>query len=162
MIKDAFKAQLNFVAYSVQQNLEGVTHEDSLKSAGEGGNCINWVLGHILNTRGLMLRLIGGEPKSCEGLEELYGRFTKPIGAGDDCASLDALLEAMAASQEAMLERLATVDDAGLEAMVPQLFDAEKQEPAGVQFATLLFHESYHAGQLGVIRRNVGLAAAIS
>jgi len=161
VIDDALRAQLEFVDFALQKNLEGLTHEQSLQSAAEGGNSINWVLGHMVDTRGAMLRLLGGEPLVGERFQELYGRGTQRIGEGDDCEPLEALVEAWSAYQRALLERLETATDELWNAQVPKIFEPEGTEPAGVQFATFLFHEIYHAGQIGVIRRNVGLEGAI-
>jgi len=162
MLKDALRIQLTFVDGSLQMNLEGVSHELSLRCAGEGGNSINWVLGHMLNTRGALLELLGGEALTGERHQSLYGRHSQNVGPGDDCESLEALRETWKATQTALLEKLAAADDALLATMVPGLFEPESQEATGVQLASLVFHEAYHAGQIGVIRRNVGMEAAIS
>lgn len=162
MLKDALKAQIAFVDMTVQANLDGVSHEDSLRSAAEGGNTINWVLGHMIHTRAAMLSLLGGEPQVGQRYGALYGRRSSPLAPGDDCEPLDALRETWRASQAALLEKLEAADEARLAASVPGLFEPEKQEPVGVQLASLVFHESYHAGQLGVIRRNAGLEPAIA
>ena len=42
------------------------------------------------------------------------------------------------------------------------LFDPDEREPLGIQFSQLSFHEAYHAGQLGVLRRALGKAGGIA
>ena len=152
MIKEALKVQLAFADFAVKKNLEGVTHDQSLLSAQTGGNSINWVLGHLVNTRAAMLRLLGGDPLTGERHNTLYGRYTDGVGAGDDCETLEALLEVWNAYQAALLERLEGATDEQLGAEVNKIFEPEATEPTGVQFAHFLFHEIYHAGQIGVIQ----------
>ena len=64
--------------------LEGLTHEDSLLQVPFRGNCLNWVLGHILTYRATMLEIVGLEP--FEGAES-YERYR------DNCVSLLIKLE---------------------------------------------------------------------
>ena len=40
-------------------NLEGITQEESLLSPEPGGNCINWVLGHMLISRDDINKILG-------------------------------------------------------------------------------------------------------
>ncbi len=46
----------------LKKNLDGVTHEESLIQPEGGGNCLNWVLGHIVATRDNAIRLLNQEP----------------------------------------------------------------------------------------------------
>ncbi len=46
----------------VQQNLGGIGEEESLTPPPGGGNCINWVFGHVVATRQAVLRLAGAKP----------------------------------------------------------------------------------------------------
>jgi len=162
MIKDALKAQLGFTHYAVTENVEAVSHEDSLESAERGGNSLNWVLGHIVASRTGMLRLLGGEPTLPDDRRRLYARGSAAIGAGSDCVPFEELRRRFEESQRQILEKLEAADDALWSRQVPGLFDPDAREPLGVQLAAFVFHESYHAGQLGVIRRAIGKAAAIA
>lgn len=162
MITEALAIQLAFSDFTLQGNLAGVTHEQSLRSAREGGNSINWVLGHMLSSRGSMLRLLGLEPLLGEDHGKLYGRGTGAIGPDSACVSLERLRELWAQSQTSLTGALGDASAEQLERCVPKLFQPEEDEPVGIQLAQLVFHESYHAGQLGVIRRNLGLSAAIA
>jgi len=161
MIPDVFRTQAGFADYSIRTNLEGMSHADSLRSAGEGGNCMNWVLGHLVNTRGAMLTLLGGEPVTGARHQELYGRGSSPIGPDSDAVPIDELLDTWRAGQEALLARLSETTEADWKRRVPKLFAPDEEESVAEQLAAFLFHECYHAGQLGVIRRNAGKAGAI-
>ena len=161
MIKQALLTQLGYTYYATRENLQGLGHEECLITAEKGGNCINWVLGHMVNTRNVMLARIGAEPVMGEAGRELYGRGSKPLGPGSDCPTLETLLELLEASQKTLMEGLEALDEAALAKEVPELFDDTKTETCANQLATLIFHEAYHAGQIGSIRRVLGKEGVI-
>lgn len=161
MIKDALRTQLKFVHYSVHANLEDISDEESLASAERGGNSINWVLGHMVHSRAALLELLGGEPVLDTRGAEFYGRHTQPIGAGSDCVPTSELLRLYDGSQEVLLEKLSGASDATIAGDVPGIFDPEQKMQCGIKLAALAFHEAYHAGQLGSIRRAIGRDSAI-
>ena len=45
---------------AIKRNLEDVTNEESLVQPPGAGNCLNWVLGHIVAARNTALKLAGG------------------------------------------------------------------------------------------------------
>ncbi len=161
MIREALLTQLGYTYYATLENLRGLGHEDALVTAEEGGNCINWVLGHMVNTRNVMLARIGAAPVMDEAGRALYGRGSKPLSPGSDHPTLDTLVELLEASQKTLMEGIASLDEAALAQEIPELFDDTKTETCANQLATLLFHEAYHAGQIGSIRRVLGKEGAI-
>lgn len=142
-------------------NLAGVSHEDSLRQPEPGGNNIQWVLAHIVATRDQIARLIGAEPVLAEDLRK---RFTRPAGAlvdrsearplADWIADFDRSQERIGAAIQAMPpERLAaTFDGARLPGKPKTLAEA---------LAFFHFHESYHIGQIALLRRLAGMEGAI-
>ena len=68
------------------------------------------------------------------------------------------ILEAFEASQQPILDGLAEISDAELGTMVPWF---ESEAPKSVALAGLVFHESYHLGQTGLLRRLLGKEGAI-
>jgi hypothetical protein len=49
-----------FSYFAIHCNLKGLTNDDSVFIPKPSGNCINWVLGHVISARGIMLLLTGG------------------------------------------------------------------------------------------------------
>ncbi|MEW6071846.1 MAG: DinB family protein [Planctomycetota bacterium] len=156
MIQNALSTQLVFTYMTAQANLDGISHADSLAAPPKGGNGINWVLGHVVNTRGVMLDLLGAAPVLGARGKELYGRGSKAIGPGAPCLSLEELRRLLDASQATLRQKLAAADEAALAREVPDLFDAAQKTTCAVKLAQLLFHEAYHMGQIGTIRRAIG------
>lgn len=132
----------NFV---VNKNLEGISQEDSLVSPANGGNCINWVLGHITVTRDEMLKEMGLEKICDEVMRGLYIQGSKPIER-DTALDVNFLLKKYNESQDMIVNELASKE-----------FTEEKIKI----FAGFGFHEAYHCGQIGILRRVAGRVGVI-
>jgi hypothetical protein len=157
-----YRLQAEMAARVVGANVAGLTHEQSLMQPRPAGNCLNWVMGHLLWAHDGALRLLGQEPVVPEGALERYARGGRPLT--DPAEAMD--FAEMVAAWERAAERV----DAGLAALTPErLAEPAPFSPGGnpdetvrslVQ--TLLFHQAYHGGLGGVLRRGVGAVGAIA
>jgi hypothetical protein len=151
-----------FNTFVISKNLEGITQEESLAFSPAGGNCINWVAGHILSARNGTLRLLGADPMGADGELTPYLRGSGPLTA-DHALPISRLRDDLAESSRRIAAALETVTAEALGKTTP--FPAV---PGGDGFSVgeslmgLQFHESYHAGQLGILRRMVGRDGAIA
>jgi hypothetical protein len=59
MTNSIFSQQLKYLKYVVGLNTEDVSQDDSLISAPNGGNCANWIMGHIVVIRDGMRKALG-------------------------------------------------------------------------------------------------------
>jgi hypothetical protein len=128
-------------------NMEGITHEDSLKSPENGGNCINWILGHIIASRDDVFEILGTQKLCDEEFLSLYERGSKNVSP-DKAVKLKKLIETLDATLIKLEERIPDVDL------------TEKEEELKM-LAFLSFHEAYHCGQIGILRRIIGKEGAI-
>lgn len=141
MTNSIFSQQLQFLKYVIQLNLGEVSHEDSLTTAPNNGNSVNWLLGHIIVVRDGMRKSLGLTPIANEAMINLYQRGTPNI-IGEKAFNLNELIE--------MYNR-------GTDDMVSRLEGNEITDKEAVDtMAVLLFHEAYHAGQIGLFRRIMG------
>ncbi len=138
----------------VRRNLGDISEEESLVSPPGGANCVNWVFGHIVATRQFVLGLAGGQPWWDDARQRTYS-------AGDDgefspgrALPLEVLLSDYDRSQELLATALAAMTPEALAA--PALLGT-----VGETLAFLQFHEGYHAGQLGILRRLLGKPGVI-
>jgi uncharacterized damage-inducible protein DinB len=152
--------QLTYNQRVLEANLKDVNHEDSLAAPAQGGNCLNWVVGHVVTTRNTMLKLLGREPVWDDDRAAPYRRASDPVTA-ETALPLAEIVEAFGVSQERLLEGLRGLGDEDLAAKAPMSFFKGDQETMGSALAAFLFHESYHVGQTGVLRRVAGKAGAI-
>lgn len=146
---------LDFSHRSLGMNLDGVTHDESLAAPGDGGNCINWVLGHIVVHRDQMLALLGQAPLLDPAVTARYGRGSPPVTAdADDVQTLDALKDALDRSYRRLRDSIAAADEAAFAA-------ASGKGTMGDALIFLLGHEWYHGGQVGLLRRITGHTGAL-
>src|SRR5262245_56105096 len=71
--------QFDLVYRMISDNVGGMTAEQSLAQPSPGGNCANWILGHLTNVQNGVMRLAGQDPVwesgqlSDDGWEALQG-----------------------------------------------------------------------------------------
>ena len=129
-------------------NMKDVSHEDSLIAPDKGGNCINWILGHIIASRDDVFEVLGVDKYCSKEFFSLYGRGQKSF-SNEKAIHIEDLLEKL----DSTLQKL---EDAISEA------DFEDKEEDLRHLAFLGFHEAYHCGQIGILRRIIGKPGAIS
>ena len=157
---DLWRHQTAMTRSVVGANLAGLTHDDSLVQPRPGGNCVNWVLGHLLTVYNGVLPLLGQEPVMDEAALKHYARGAPPIR--DHAEALD--YEKILAGWNQAVERI----DAGLAGLTPDALDRPVKSPTGNPnetvrslLTTIMFHQAYHAGQTAVLRRICGKEGAI-
>lgn len=154
--RDLLAQQFGMVYAVTAMNLEGMTHEDSLVSVG-GGNCANWILGHVVNVHNGVMQLIGAEPVWED--ERLENAGWDPIDDPSKAIHWNTLRERFLASRDRCLGAIDGLSDAALDEEVPDPFGGTTTR--GALLAVLSSHQWYHAGQLGLARRAAGKEGAI-
>ena len=134
-------------------NLEGIGHEESLV-APEAGNTLNWVVGHMVATRDAVLAALDEEPIWDEERSLLYSGTAEGGWSPERALPLDSLVTDLDRSQERIMSAFDHLSDEALE------------EPSGNgtlcwRLGFLHFHESYHVGQIGLLRRLLGKPGVI-
>ena len=158
---EVFRHQAMLTRIVVGMNLEGVTHEESLVHPQPGGNCLNWVLGHLTCIYNSSLPLVGQEPVVPPASLARYDRGSPPITDPAEARDLDELV--------ALWNQVADRYDAGLAAFSPETLDRpapfspgdDPNETVRSLMSTILFHQAYHAGQTGILRRVAGKEGAV-
>jgi uncharacterized damage-inducible protein DinB len=146
---------------ALKRNLEDISHEETLINPQPAGNNMNWVLGHIVVARGTILALTGGVPVLTG---EAAAHYNRGVDAADvshivDLATLRGMLED---SQQQLTPALSAMSDDQLAAPLPEKFRRPPLSGSvGDALVFLLYHEGYHNGQLGMLRRLAGKEGAI-
>ena len=153
------QSQLGLARFVTEQNIESLSHEDSLVQPQEGGNCLNWALGHIVRSRILQLQLLG--KTSPYALEDYDAYEATPITGVDEAKNWDTLVEQFCALQKPIEEGLEAITNEALVAEAPFSPTNNPDETVGSLLAGISFHEAYHAGQIGLLCRIVGKQRAI-
>lgn len=156
---DPIVTQFAICHRSAHRNLEGLSHAESIVRPDRGGNSANWVLGHLLASRSGLLKRFGGQPLLDEVSAASYARGSK--GDVEQPLALDELLAMLDRSQPLLANRLKQFSEEDLSAKSPFNSPAGPDASLLDAIASMAFHEAYHVGQLGVLRRLVGKAGAI-
>lgn len=138
-------------------NLSGVTHEQSLAQPAPGGNCANWILGHLTNVQNGVMGLIGEKP--VWESEQLRRAGFEPITGPSKAIDWDTLRDRFLGSKERCLAAVSRLSDQALAESVPHPFGGTCSRAELLN--TLAFHQTYHAGQLALARRVAGLEGVI-
>lgn len=135
----------------IRMQAEGLTNEDSLIQPPFRGNCMNWVLGHIIYFRGRQLKVLGDTSDWPEEQIQRYSQESEPVsGPAQDVLSLDQLLSLLDQSQERIIAKLQDIPEASFD-------DALGSRGSRGEILNMLQrHEAYHAGQLELLRQLAG------
>ena len=128
---------------SFNMNMQGITHEESLKQI-NNSNCINWIAGHIVFYRNSVLGLLGLPPIAGEQYKPIYERGSKMTNT-TKAEKVETLSMIFNAAQPGIMEGISKITD--------------EQVLGKIAFAG--FHEAYHIGQLGIVRKLIGKEGAI-
>lgn len=160
MNAETLRSTLGLSSRALAANLDGFTHEEALAQPPGGGNCVNWIVGHIVAHRNHMLHALGAEPVWGPEIQARYDRGSEPVTSAEGAQTLDALRDALDRSRERLLAALVATTDAAL-AAVPEAASGSATGPIGRRLALLIAHEAYHAGQVSMLRRVSGRPGAI-
>jgi hypothetical protein len=135
----------------LDQLTQGFGEQDWHHRAGEA-NHAQWLLGHLAATRRWALRLLGLATEE-QPWEAHFGQGRRPSPLSDDIAP-ELLREAFLNAGETLRAHLAAATPAQIDAGFREFPDGSRTMGGGVHF--LHFHEAYHLGQLGLLRRAAG------
>lgn len=139
----------------IHMQAKGLSHEASVLQLPFRGNCFNWVVGHLVQHRDVVLKALGQSPLLTEAQKEMYKRGSAPLTDGATAVALPQLLRLLDESQKQIT--------AVLQTLPVEAFDQIYREPStlGESLRFLHWHETYHTGQLEILRQLAGTDDAI-
>ena len=141
----------------IKAQSDGLTHQDSLLQLPVRGNCFNWVLGHVLVHRDIMLDLLHQAPVLSTEDTKLYKIESEPITSDEDALEFGKLQEYSRVSFDRLSQALREASDELLET----IHNEERGITIGDRVEFLVWHETYHLGQLEILRQLAGTDDAI-
>lgn len=158
---EIFRHSARTIHQVVRLNVDGLTQAESLIQPRPGGNCLNWVVGHLLCTYGHVLPMLGQSPVTEEGALHRYDRGSPPIKDASEARELSELLTAWDESAQRVDAGLAGLTSEVLDAPAPFSPSGDPNETVRSLLTVVFFHQAYHAGQTGILRRVAGKPGAI-
>jgi len=139
----------------LERNAAGLTEALAARRPAPGVASAAWILGHLVNTRRGILKLLDASRPEDPAWRQHYGRGTAGEGAH---LSWSELMGAFQATDSALKEAFAAFQDWDRPTLNPAL---GVEQPLEEVLAFLFRHEGYHLGQIGLIRKLHGLSGAI-
>lgn len=158
---EIFTRQTRAIHGVVRRNVEGLTEEDSLNQPQPGGNCLNWVVGHLLCTYDTVLPVIGQEPVLGTSALKRYERGSEELHEAGEAIPLADLLVAWDESAKRVEAGLGTLTAERMDELAPFSPSKNPKETVRSLLTTVFFHQAYHTGQTGLLRRIAGKEGAI-
>lgn len=140
-------------SYIIHRQIEGITNEESTIQPPVRGNCMNWILGHILTERNIVLKLLGYEPVFTQAETERYQRESEPVISFADGLPFDQLISKLEFSQRLIEEGLQKITPERLAEMAEI---GTGNDLVGAIIAYIHWHETYHTGQFELLRQLAG------
>ncbi|WP_299273527.1 DinB family protein [uncultured Psychroserpens sp.] len=140
-----FQMQTNFF----NKSIDGITEEHATTRISEQVNHITWITGHIVSCRYMLCGMLGMQVS--EPYPDLFGNLKK---IQDDITypSLNELSKALPDITNQLVEKLSSMSEE----------EFQKDAFGGKLIDIVLFftyHEAYHIGQLGILRKALGYDA---
>jgi uncharacterized damage-inducible protein DinB len=156
MTTDVLTSQFNFSEQALRTNVADLTHSETCLQPAPGGNCVNWIAGHILANRNTVLRLLGEEPIWSKEEAAPYARGSNPLADPEKAIPFERMLKDLEASQARIISGLQRLGTDGLAKLAPPEMAGGKETSVGAVLSFFVLHEVYHAGQTGIVRRLLG------
>lgn len=137
----------------IHRQCQDITQAESLLQLPFQGNCLNWVIGHMLKARDDCLKMLGLPPFLSEAELAVYGGGCQPLTDPAKASDLESLL----ARLDQALEKLSiAIRERGEEGLREQVIFFRESTDVGGALAFLQWHEAYHLGQLELLRQLAG------
>lgn len=137
----------------IKSQAKDLTHADSLIQPPFHGNCLNWVLGHLVSNHDDILEVLG-EPRLFEGRLDRYKRESEPVTREDQgTLRFEELLELFERGQIKITECLDHAEDPLL---TREITSGERKTTVAQRVFFYYFHETYHVGQTELFRQLAG------
>ena len=148
----ALADQFNVVTNAYLRALDGLDREALLRRPSPRSNPMLWVAGHLVQSRARLINILGGSRElPWPDLFRTGSTIAEP-SAYPDAAAISAKWRELTAE---LMERLQALGPDGLSADAPPRVASPDGSLRGA-VANLAFHEGYHVGQLGYIRKLLG------
>lgn len=135
--------------------LDGITEAQCHERPSDTTNSAAFVAAHLAEARFWGLKILGAERTN--PLEKQLGQW-KGIDEITTWPSLEEIRSAYAEASRALDQRMASITGAELDAPSGSQMPLEDSSVLGL-FAFMVQHDSYHLGQLSLLRKHAGLPA---
>ncbi|MDN5205573.1 DinB family protein [Fulvivirgaceae bacterium BMA10] len=120
----------------------------ALSRASDNSNHINWLLGHVLHCRFMLANMIG-----LQEVNPLGDQYFKAI-EHKDYPGIDEIRQHWPQISEKLLNKISSMSNEDLDTR-----PAENKPSLSDIISFFIYHEAYHLGQIGIVRKIIGMEA---
>lgn len=150
------KMQIEILKFNnnvIHMQLKDITHAESLLQLPFRGNCMNWVIGHILGIRHECLTYMGLPGVLTEAEVNTYQYGSEPITSAEQASDLDSMVKRLDETLLTLVNHLEKITKEELFIEVQHWLGAR---PLAEALSYAQWHEAYHTGQLEQLRQLAG------
>ena len=137
----------------IHMQLKDITHAESLLQLPFRGNCLNWVVGHLLGIRQECLEYLDLPGVLTEAEVKTYQYGSEPITSADQATDLESLVKRLDESLPVLVDHLENISQEELDRVIEHWYGAR---PLAEALFFAQWHEAYHTGQLEQLRQLTG------
>lgn len=154
---------LNTNHWLIGKQMEGLTHEDTLLELPFRGNRLNWVLGHIAEHRDWMLRAVDCTTLMPAKEAMIYRRGSDPITDTSEVVQMETLMGYLDSAKACLTTQMESATEVFLSEKPSDgiLMESQRDRTRLQRLQGLIWHETYHMGQMELLRQLAGKNDAI-
>ena len=135
---------------NIQKVMDGITDSECNYQPPFNSNCINWVLGHILNNRNRAIQFLGEKPILTEEQHKRYGYGSPPVCTAEPgVLTVGQMMELLLESQPRIEAGMAAISAAELAREVEY---ARRKMTVEQALLMGVCHDFTHTGELTILR----------
>ena len=146
---EKIKQDYEFNHWLIQDHIEDVSDQESLLHPPFQANCVNWILGHIIKRRQDALRVLGSDVQLPGDFAHIYGTGSDPLNEAESAVPFSSLRQWLDQTQVELSQNLNQIEDPRLDRVVE---NDRGSKPMIEHLRGFHWHETYHIGQLDLLR----------
>ncbi len=153
-IIDGFVAQFDYNVHAFERLVQGISHAESMVLPEFGVNNINWIVGHLIESRNELLEVVGLAPIWSAATRMKYQTGSQVVSEPDNPGvAFDRLVTDYLATQDLLVVRITEMTG---EELNLEIGDGLQDSTIAETINGYIWHETYHIGQIELLRPMVG------
>ncbi|MCJ7624986.1 MAG: DinB family protein [Anaerolineaceae bacterium] len=133
----------------VKGQIDGLGHLESVNQPPFGGNCVNWIVGHLVVARCNFLMMLDIPSIWDMSICRRFIPGSDPVTRLEDALAFETITAAFERTQEQLLTALACVPAEKLQVI-------SEEKTIGEHLVFYNAHKAFHAGELSTLRQMLG------
>lgn len=153
-LTDSYIKQYEFNLHAFNRLIQEISHNDSMVLPSFDGNNINWIVGHLIESRNELMEFMGKIPVWDDATRMKYQTGSQPVSdLTNPGENFEDLVRDFKSTHYLMVQFLNEITE---EDFFAEITMADGISSIAETVNGYLWHETYHLGQLELLRQIVG------